>query len=88
MKIDDLDYLASLTAENSIILNGGVSAVASSSSFSEASPDGVIVSTNGFASATGKITYTLVNAQVRTRALTKGAYIAIGSAHALAYASG
>ena len=87
MEIGDLDYLASITAENSIILSGGVSAVASSSSSSGVSRDGAIVSTNAFASATGKNTYTLVSGQIRTRTLKPGAYIGVVTTHAVAYAS-
>jgi hypothetical protein len=86
MKIADLDYLASITGENSIILSGGVSAVASSSSLSEASRNSAISFGSSFATASGKNAYTLAGTQVRTLALKKGFY-AVGSAQALAYGS-
>ncbi|BAY24516.1 hypothetical protein NIES2100_43110 [Calothrix sp. NIES-2100] len=87
MKIADLEYLASITAENSIILSGGVSAVSSSSSLSEASRFSAFSNGSGFASAEGKTTYARAGSQVITSPLKKVPYIAVASSQALAYAS-
>jgi hypothetical protein len=87
MKIVDLDYLAPINAENSIILSGGVAAISSSSSFSEVWPEGAISASRGVALAKGKTIYAETASQVKTLALRIGRHITVGSAKALAYAS-
>jgi hypothetical protein len=68
MKVFDLDYLDSVSQENSVILSGGttITSVASASSFSYSSSGIAVSDATGYGFATGNNTYTLATGQTIT----------------------